>query len=246
MAAFEGFTAYSDIAPFVLTLLAPAIVCFSWWLRRRKRSRSQGRKGTAISSDILAGHLSASAGYWDSDDQASFLHAMSANPDDEIVPPLTKDQRAAIVRLFREELAKLERGRNVPDAEITAKSSGATSILVAFVILAITSGIINVIHYWHAIRNRSDLMLWGFGLFVTMVGGMFVQVLSANYRSGKPLFAVYGSELAFPVLFSLVVFYPVWALTANGSQTMFSYYAAFLNGYFWQAIVSAARLPTGP
>jgi hypothetical protein len=77
-----------------------------------------------------------------------------------------------------------------------------------------------------------------------MIAGMFVQVLASNYREGNPLFAIEFGRLMFPLLFSLVVFYPIWSLAAGAPQNLFVFHAAFLNGYFWESVVSAARAPT--
>jgi hypothetical protein len=123
------------------------------------------------------------------------------------------------------------------------ESRGGRLVLTVFIVVLLLFGAVNVIFYWNQIRTMGNVVLWALGLLVAMVGGMFVQVLSANYRSGNPLFSVGAAELIFPLLFSPIVFYPVWALASNGTQNLFSYYAAFLNGYFWQAVVSAARVP---
>jgi len=47
-------------------------------------------------------------------------------------------------------------------------------------------------------------------------------------------------------LFSLVVFYPIWALVADAPRNLFAFYAAFLNGFFWETVVANARLPSPP
>ncbi len=76
-----------------------------------------------------------------------------------------------------------------------------------------------------------------------MIAGMFVQGLAANYRAGRKLWDVTASQLVFPLLFALIVFYPIWALTASSSRSLFSFYAAFLNGYFWESVVTATKNP---
>jgi hypothetical protein len=242
MMSFDTFSTYLGIISFLLTILAPIAVGFSWWLRRATGGRFGAERGAQKSSDarLRSAPVESIMGNYPERMGAGVLdlQAMAETAGDEKDLALTENLRAAVAQLFREEVAKRERESYPP-------SSGARNILIAFVILVVVFGALNIFHYWGAVKSRGDLMLWGFGLFVSMIGGMFVQVLSANYQSGKRLFAVEGSELLFPALFSLVVFCPVWALTAAGSQTLFSYYAAFLNGYFWRAIVSAARVPTG-
>ena len=52
-------------------------------------------------------------------------------------------------------------------------------------------------------------------VIVAMIGGMFAQVLAANYRARRRLFEVSRDRLLYPLLFSIVVFYPVWALGAS-------------------------------
>jgi len=124
----------------------------------------------------------------------------------------------------------------------TVESHGS-KVLGGFAIILIAFGAIAIAHYWEIIKQREDLAFTVIGLLLTMVGGMFVQVLTANYKSGSPLFQVTASQLAFPLLFSPIVFYPVWALTTSGSQHLFSFYAAFLDGYFWESVVSSAKPP---
>ena len=117
-------------------------------------------------------------------------------------------------------------------------------VLLAFVAIVAVFGLSSAVYYWPVIRaNRADLY-YGVWLFFTMVAGMFVQVVAANYRSQKPLFHVDASQLIFPLLFSLVVFYPIWSLAADAPRNLFAFHAAFLNGYFWESIVSSAKPKT--
>jgi hypothetical protein len=54
------------------------------------------------------------------------------------------------------------------------------------------------------------------------------------------------SRLLFPLLFAPIVYYPIWLVGSKQADTVFSYYAAFLNGYFWQSVVAAAKKPEAP
>ena len=117
------------------------------------------------------------------------------------------------------------------------------SVLAVFVVLVFAFGIVSLVHYWDLIKANIESLFYALWLFVFMVLGMFVQVLATNYRSDKPLFAISASQLLFPLLFSIVVYYPIWAIAATAPRNLFPVYAAFLNGYFWENVVSAARLP---
>lgn len=119
-------------------------------------------------------------------------------------------------------------------------------VLVAFAAVVFVYGVVTLVQYWSFVEQNRDQFFYAFGLFLTMIFGMFVQVLAANYRSGQPLFDVTSSQLLFPLLFSLVVYYPIWAITASASHGLFPFHAAFLNGYFWESVVSAASSPTPP
>lgn len=117
------------------------------------------------------------------------------------------------------------------------------AVLIAFAVLVLTFGCVTIVRYWQFIKTHGDLLFFASWLFLTMVAGMFVQTLASNYRKGKPLFSVRASQLIFPLLFSVVVFYPIWAIGSSAQQSYFAFYAAFLNGFFWETVVAAARLP---
>jgi hypothetical protein len=117
-------------------------------------------------------------------------------------------------------------------------------VLLTFAGIIIIFGGFSVYHYWPLISSNSETLMFALWLFFAMVAGMFVQVLAANYRGGRPLFDVSASQLVFPLLFALIVYYPIWALAASSPHNLFSFYAAFLNGYFWESVVSAAKAPT--
>jgi hypothetical protein len=120
-------------------------------------------------------------------------------------------------------------------------SDTGTPYLVAFALVAIAFGIFTVIYYWRQISAKADDVIFVVGLCLAMIGGMFVQVLAANRRAKRPLLSVSRDDLLFPLLFSVIVFYPIWTITAGGPKGFLAIHAAFLNGYFWESVVSAAK-----
>jgi hypothetical protein len=107
---------------------------------------------------------------------------------------------------------------------------------IAFAVL--TAG-----RYWHELWTHLDDVIFSIWLAITMVVGMLVQVLAANYRSTSKLMPVTFDRLIFPLLFSIIVFYPIWALAASAPRNFFVFHAAFLNGYFWEHVVSTTQPP---
>jgi hypothetical protein len=119
-------------------------------------------------------------------------------------------------------------------------------VLIAFAALVVLFGILTVYRYWSLFReHEGDLWFWAW-LFLTMVFGVFVQVLANNHRQNLPPFRVEVSQLLYPLLFSILIFYPVWGIAASAPRNFFSFYGAFLNGYFWQNVVATAKPPTPP
>jgi len=117
-------------------------------------------------------------------------------------------------------------------------------ILLGFVAILCLLGIATLVHYRGAVVRNIDGFFYGAWLVVTMIAGMFTQVLATNYRAGKPLLDVTSTRLLFPLVFSLIVYYPIWALSGS-APNFFAFYGAFLNGYFWEQVVSSARVPNG-
>jgi hypothetical protein len=117
-------------------------------------------------------------------------------------------------------------------------------VLLIFGMILVIFGAFSLYYYWPLISANSETLMFAFWLFLAMIAGMIVQVLAANYRAGRGLFGVSASQLIFPLLFALIVYYPIWALAASSPHNLFSFYAAFLNGYFWESVVSAAKAPT--
>jgi hypothetical protein len=126
---------------------------------------------------------------------------------------------------------------------LTRLRMGANFILFAFVGVVIIFGGVTIFHYWGTIVTLVDDIFFGLWLAIAMIAGMFVHVLAKNYLSGKPLFEVDRDRLLFPLLFSFVVFYPIWGVAASAPRNVFVFYAAFLNGYFWENIVANVKQP---
>lgn len=145
----------------------------------------------------------------------------------------------------RENVA-LEMGRKEqapPPAPAPSPVPPGTTVLIVFTIILVLFGAMTIVRYWPVVTQRADSIFFATWLLLTMIGGMFVQVVSSNYRAGRELFNVSRSQLIFPLLFALIVFYPVWAIGASSPHSLFSFYAAFLNGFFWETVVAGARLP---
>lgn len=122
----------------------------------------------------------------------------------------------------------------------------AGGVLAAFGVLTICFAAFALWHYWPKVKVLGDLLFLAGGLLLTMVGGMFVQVLTSNIGEGKSLLDVSASRLLYPLLFSPIVFYPIWLVGYKEATGIFPFYAAFLNGYFWQSVVAAAKKPEPP
>jgi hypothetical protein len=126
---------------------------------------------------------------------------------------------------------------------LASRLDASGQLLLAFACVVFYFGGSAAIHYWQRMYLTADKFYLALGLFFTMVGGMFVQVITANYKAGAAsLFAVTTAQLIYPVLFSPIVYYSIWAVaSASASAGLFSFYAAFLNGYFWQSVVTSAQ-----
>jgi hypothetical protein len=149
-----------------------------------------------------------------------------------------------------------------PLARLTPAKSGANSgprlsltsgqrVLALFGLVVFFFGVVTSWIYRQSIKDNREAVMYGGWLFLTMVFGMFAQVLVANHQNGKELFDVEAQQLLLPLLFSVVVFYSIWTLTfaapqgsaSSGKPTMFPFYTAFLNGYFWRNVMGAAKPP---
>jgi hypothetical protein len=115
--------------------------------------------------------------------------------------------------------------------------------LIAFALIVIVFGLFTAVFFRQALFAHPDEIIFAVWLVLAMIGGMLAQVVAANYRAHNELFSVSRDRLLYPLLFSVIVFYPVWALAASSTRGFFAIHAAFLNGYFWESIVSAAKPP---
>lgn len=122
--------------------------------------------------------------------------------------------------------------------------SASQLVLTTFAVIVVLFGGVTLVRYFPIISQDLDSWYFAIWLFLTMVFGMFVQVVTANYRSGKPMLEISTSQLVFPLLFSILVFYPIWAMATSGTRSFFAIHAAFLNGFFWESIVSTAKSPS--
>jgi hypothetical protein len=122
------------------------------------------------------------------------------------------------------------------------KPKGLT-VLIVFAVVVVIFGLGTAAYFLPYLRNHLDKLIVAVWLFLTMVFGMFVQVLNEFYRAKRPLSEIEATHLLFPLLFSIVVFYAIWATVGSASHSFFSFYAAFLNGFFWETTVSQAKPP---
>ncbi len=114
-------------------------------------------------------------------------------------------------------------------------------VLAVFAVIVVLFGVCTAVYFWDYIRNNVDKAFFVAWLFLAMVFGMFVQVLNELRRAKQPLSAVKASDLLFPLLFSIVIFYAVWGTVGSASHNFFAFYAAFLNGFFWQTTVAQTK-----
>ncbi len=109
--------------------------------------------------------------------------------------------------------------------------------------ICVLYGIYLLVAYWNEIESNRDLWTFAVGLVLVMVAGMFVQVMIANRKAGKEFFDVTTDQLVLPLLFSVIIFNSIWAGVADAPRNFSAIYSAFLSGYFWEAIVDAAKPP---
>lgn len=155
----------------------------------------------------------------------------------------TKPERKVVFRTTRAAAAGV--GRTPPSSVGRAASTPSRKVLIGFAVVFLAFGAAALWRYWAQVVALGDSLFLAVGLLLTMAGGMFVQVLTSNYTHQKPLLEVTSSQLLYPLLFSPIVFYPIWLIGNEQGAQAFSFYAAFLNGYFWQSVVAAAKRPEG-
>ncbi len=131
--------------------------------------------------------------------------------------------------------------RLAPEPHPGRPRTPASILLLGFCGVLFAVGVPTLIYYWKAIISNTDNLIFGIWLFLTMVFGMFVQVMVDNHESGRAILDIRLWDFLFPLFFSLVVYYSIWSVAATAPRGLFSFYAAFLNGYFWRHVVAQAR-----
>jgi hypothetical protein len=156
-------------------------------------------------------------------------------------------ERAATPADIEKITNELQAGGSIQIVNVTPKPprpprfSPGQRLLLCFAGLLIVALIPTLVHYWTAIIANSELLIFAVWLFFTMIAGMFVQVIVDNYQAGHPMFEINAPDLLVPIFFSLIVYYSIWSVAASAPRGLFSFYAAFLNGYFWRHVVSQAK-----
>jgi hypothetical protein len=134
---------------------------------------------------------------------------------------------------------------NLPVVRAAGPEPKGFPYLAGLACVIIVFGVFNLWYFWNTLRDQAENAIFIVWLILAMMAGMFVKVVATNYQAGRPLFDVSGDQLVYPLLFSVMVFYPVWAVAASAPKGFFVIHSAFLNGYFWESIVSAAKPPAG-
>ena len=130
------------------------------------------------------------------------------------------------------------------DGKLVQDGSGM-KIIYGFAAVALIFGAFALYTYRGSIfTDRDDLFYFG-GLVLTMFFGMIVQVLYSAYREHRN-FAVSKAQVILPLLFSIVIFSPIWSIATTSARGFFVFQAAFLNGFFWESLVTAASPPKPP
>ena len=116
-------------------------------------------------------------------------------------------------------------------------------VLLVFLLIVFALGALVLVSNWKQLLEHRDMVLGAAVLLVAMVGGMFARVSARNYELGHEPFDLKASQLLYPLIFSVIVFYPIWTQSGATGPSFFAVHAAFLNGYFWESVVSAAQAP---
>lgn len=143
------------------------------------------------------------------------------------------------IYLSRRETRAIQRKLG-PEGKPPPPKSGKV-VLMIFTSIVIAYGAFVLKSNWQELAKNQDVITFGVGLFLSMVFGMFAQVIMSNYKVDQPLLAVSGSQLLYPVLISPIVFYVIWSTVASAPKGYFVVYCAFLNGYFWESTVSKVK-----
>lgn len=130
-----------------------------------------------------------------------------------------------------------------PDRPARARTQSGIAVLLVFLFIALILGAVVLASHWKQLLAARDTVLGAAVLMVAMIGGMFARVIARNYELGHEPFDLKASQLLYPLVFSVIVFYPIWVQSGSTSPSFFAVHAAFLNGYFWESVVSAAQAP---
>jgi hypothetical protein len=160
-----------------------------------------------------------------SEKTTNYIHNQLSDTENEIIGNANKVSR-----------------KNVIEGNLSHRGTKSKPrVLKIFILIALLYLLITTIVYWDNIVITKQTLLTYIGLFLMMCGGMFVSVIRRNYKSGKELFDVRDSDLIYPLLFSVFVFYPILIMVDSEQNSKLLFYTAFLNGYFWKTIVTEAE-----
>lgn len=129
------------------------------------------------------------------------------------------------------------------DRPTKARLQSGMVVLLAFLLVVLVLGVIVLVSNWKQVVDQRDTLLGALVLLVAMIGGMFARVIAKNYELGHDPFDVKASQLLYPLVFSVIVFYPIWVQSGSTAPSFFAVHAAFLNGYFWESVVAAVQSP---
>lgn len=130
-----------------------------------------------------------------------------------------------------------------PDRPARARAQSGVAVLLVFLLVVFVLGAIVLVSNWKQLLEHRDMVLGAAVLLVAMIGGMFARVIARNYELGHEPFDLKASQLLYPLVFSVIVFYPIWTQSGATGPSFFAVHAAFLNGYFWESVMSAAQAP---
>jgi hypothetical protein len=128
-------------------------------------------------------------------------------------------------------------------ASRASRLSSGGKVLLGLAIVVVGYGLFALWYYWNDIAVQADKAFGIAGLFIAMVVGMVVRVVSAAYDGKGSFKRITPAQLLYPMLFSPIVFFPAWGLMTGGDVDVFAFYTAFLNGYFWESVVSTVKAP---
>ncbi|MEM9158486.1 MAG: hypothetical protein AAGB46_05505 [Verrucomicrobiota bacterium] len=110
---------------------------------------------------------------------------------------------------------------------------------------AIILGIFTAYYYRNSL-GQIDVgqVLKGLWMLLAIFAGILAQILVSNKKSNRPLTAFQKGETLFAVLVACLVFYPIWAMNEESSNTLAWLYSAFLSGYGWESTIEKTPKPS--